>query len=81
MKKSGIVMLGVIAAMIKGGALLSTPEDVSAEGLRMEKRIESRQDRRGDRRENVGDAVEDRQEFREGRHDSISEGPESRMEN
>jgi hypothetical protein len=68
-------------SLMLGGASLWVPENATAEGLRVEKRIKSRQDRRGDRRENFGDGVEDRQDFREGRRESIGEGPESRIEN
>ena len=81
MKISRFFVWIVTLSLMLGGAPLLVPENAAADGLRVEKRIESRQGRRGDRRENIGDGVEDRQEFREGRRDSIGEGPESRMEN
>ena len=59
----------------------TVPPDAVADGLRVEKRVDSRQGRRGDRRENTVDGIEDRHEFREGRRDSVGEGPEARVDN
>jgi len=46
-------------SLMPGEASLCIPEKAAAEGLCVKKRIESRQDRRGDRRENVADGVKD----------------------
>ena len=82
MKKSVQNILFALSVTILCSVLLIPhPQKVFADGLRIEKRVESRSGRRNDRRENVGDGVEDRQEFREGRRESIGEGPESRIEN
>lgn len=81
MKTLRFVIWIVALSLMLGGAPLLVPENAAADGLRVQKRIEARQGRRGDRRENIGDGVEDRQDFREGRRESIGEGPESRMEN
>jgi len=81
MKRLRFVVWVVALSLALGGTPFLVPEDVAAEGLRANKRVDVRQDRRGDRPANASDGVEDRQDFREGRRDSIGKGPEDRIDN
>ena len=49
--------------------------------LRVDERIESRQDRREDAVENTASGVNDRQEFREERRDCVGKGHDCRQDN
>ncbi len=65
-----------VSSLIFGGTSLMIPEDTTAQVSRAGKRVDSRQGRRGDRRENTVDGAQDRQEHRDGRQDCVGDGPD-----
>ena len=81
MKRLRFVVGFFVLSLILGGASLLISKNAAAEGVGVDKRIDLRQDRQGDRHETTADGVEDRQESREGRRDCVGDGANCRSEN
>ena len=80
--KTGRLVVGfTLFAFMIGGTPILTAMYAFADGLRVDKRMDSRQERRGDAVENTADGVKDRHEFREERRDCVGDGPDCRSDN
>jgi len=81
MKTVKLVMWFLVISFIPVSASILLSEDVVADVLRVDNRVEARQEHRGDRQENTVDGAQDRQDSRQERHDCVGDGPDCRSDN